>query len=319
MNRTFSSSRSTVLGSGAFVISALAAACSLSDGAVDVVGLDGGSTLVDSGSTVGDDGGTTSPDDAGGTVGTDGGQDLPDAGAGPSKDGGVTPPDAGLPVYTFATPLAIDLSGVYNVDAVASGATNGDQFPPLVPVDGSGYCFLTRSYGAAPAHGGDTTAGLPDNGQFAADGTNHPKVTFAWRDNNAVKDAVLLNVPPTSPFTANAITFNVPAAILSKLQLYFTSTEGSQNASIRLTYSDSTAAVTTVNVPDWSSSTPGAGVFVLASGLGRHSATEPVNHGSSYALFGTNVVIDPTRTLASVTVQAGSGNSRLVLFGATAY
>ena len=116
-------------------------------------------------------------------------------------------------------------------------------------------------------------------------------------------------MPPTSPFTANAVTFNVPGAILSKLQVYFTSTEGSQNASVRLTYKDSTASVSTVNVPDWSSSTPGAGVFVLASGLGRHSTSEPVNHMVSYAIFGTNVAVDPTRTLASVTVPRLAGRS----------
>jgi hypothetical protein len=247
------------------------------------------------------DGGT----DAGiADAGFDGGSD-----AGPPPDAGA-PPDAASLMYTFASPLQVDLSSIFTVDTVAITAAAGRTFPPLSTMDGSGYVYFTRSAGATA---GDAAGGLPDDGFFASN-ADHPDVQLAFNDTSTAPNSIILHEPggPTS------VTFPIVAVPFATVQLYLTSTEGSAPTEVTLSYGDGTSSTTTFTVPDWFASfTAAAPVFVVTSGLSRYSAGGfDFSHGA--ALFGVRLTADPTKTLMSVTVSVSSGG-RLALYGATAY
>jgi hypothetical protein len=260
-------------------------------------------------SSVPDAGGVDGGFDAGGI---DGGSDagLPDAGfdGGPPPDAGE-PPDAGDVMYTFASPLQVDLSSIFTVNTVASSAPTGGSFPPLSSMDGSGYVYFTRNFGSTA---GDAAGGMPDDGLFAAT-LEHPTIQLAFSDSSVADNSIILNAPggPTST------TFPVVATSFATVQLYFTSTEGSAATEVTLTYTDGTTSRTTFTVPDWF--TPGAAaapVFVVASGFSRYSGDFDFSHGASF--YGATIAADPAKTLTSVTLAVTSGG-RLAFYGATAY
>jgi hypothetical protein len=227
-------------------------------------------------------------------------------------DGGAT--DGGSPVYTSTNPLQVDLSCIFNADTVASSSASGQSYPPLLSMDGSGYDYMSETVAAA---NGDTNAGLPDDGFYAA-GSGHPDVQLAFRDTSVGPNSVLMNAPGTNVLT---VTFPLVVTSYSTVQLYATSTEGSSSVTVTLNYGDSSTAVTSVIVPDWGqSSTAAAPVFVMQSDLSRFSMTHPTDFGDDFALYGVTTVANPAKTLVSVTVAVAGGSShRFILYGATAY
>ncbi len=127
---------------------------------------------------------------------------------------------------------------------MANSAPNGQSYPPLGPMDGSGYDFLTES---VAEDNGDDGAGLPSDGFFAADG-HHPNAQLAFSDLTTAVNSAILNRPPTPLLST---TFPIVNTQFSALQLYFTSTEGSSAVTITLNYGDSTTDVSHFTVPDW--------------------------------------------------------------------
>jgi hypothetical protein len=229
-----------------------------------------------------------------------------DAGA---LDAGTT--DGG---YTSTNPLQVDLSSIFNADTVANSSAQGKSYPPLVSMDGSGYDYMSEAVAVA---NGDTNAGIPDDGFYAAD-ADHPDVQLAFSDLGVGPNSVLMNAPSPMVLT---VTFPIVATSYSTVQLYATSTEGSSSVTVTLTYSDTSTDVTSVIVPDWGqSSSAAAPVFVVQSDLSRFSMTDPTDFSDDFALYGITTVANPAKTLASVTVTvAGGETNRFILYGATAY
>lgn len=220
------------------------------------------------------------------------------------------PPDMTPPVYSASNPVQVDLSSIFNVDTIATSATQ--TYPPLASMDGSGYDFMTETVAESNF---DDGAGLPADGYFASD-ADHPNVQLAFSDTTTTPNSVILNAPPTP---VASVSFPLTVTPLSALQLYLTSTEGGSSVSVTLHYGDGTSAVTSFTVPDWfqsgSATTP---VFVVQSGLSRFSLDgDDFSHGA--ALYGAAVVVDATKALTSVTVATTATGGRLVIYGATAY
>jgi hypothetical protein len=215
---------------------------------------------------------------------------------------------------TFGNPVQINVTSILTIDTIATSATGGTTVLPggaLTSMDGSGYDYYTAN--VATTNG--ITGGVPASGLFPANGTQNPVVQLHISDSSTAANSLLLNGP--SPNNAESFSFNVPAFGYTALQLYGTSTEGTSTLAITLTYSDATTGSASVTIPDWSTGTATAPVFVLAGSLGRlGSGTFEQNY--AFALYGANVTPNSGKSLASVTV-AHSGTGRYVFYGATAW
>jgi hypothetical protein len=272
-------------------------------------GHDAATLPIDGGRDAGHDAGADAGHDGGTDGGSDAGHDAAPIDVGTDADIDAGPRPDAWTAYSFDHPFVIDFSGLYDVDVVASSAST--SFPPLVPVDGSGYVLLTESVASAA---GDTGAGVRDDGFYAAD-ANHPGVQFAFSDATAVSNALILNDPSMS---RTSVAIDVAPGMFGTAQLFVTSTEGGSAPTIQLHYADGTTTSTSVSVPDWFESFRAAPpVFVVDSGLSRFStAGDDFSGGAS--IVGIALVVDPTRVLDRITVST-SGTARLVLFGALAY
>jgi hypothetical protein len=207
----------------------------------------------------------------------------------------------------------VDLSGVFNADTVASSAANGQSYPPLVSMDGSGYDYMTEAVADSYF---DDGAGLPNDGFYPSD-THHPDLQFAFSDSSSTPNSFILNAPSPKILT---VTFPVVATSYSTVQIYGTSTEGSSSITVTLGYADSTTDVKTFTIPDWGQSFAASGsVFVVQSFASRFSKSGGDDYGDQFALYGTISPASSTKTLTSVTVTSAGGNGRFVLYGATAY
>lgn len=214
-------------------------------------------------------------------------------------------------LYTFANPLQVDLSAIFTVDTVATSQPAGQTYPPLSPVDGSGYTFVTTALGTAHAN---ASGGLPNNGLYASTAT-HPTAQFAFSDTSTAKNSIILNAPPT---LLQTLTIPVTPSQFSAVQIYGTSTEGPSSVTVTLNYSDATTTTATVAFPDWFN--PNGAVsptFVMQRNLARWSSAG--YNIATASLCGTNIVANPAKTLTSVTLTMNAGSHRLVLYGATAY
>jgi hypothetical protein len=195
---------------------------------------------------------------------------------------------------------------------VANSTADGQSYPPLVPMDGSGYDYFTEAVAESDFDGG---AGLPNDG-FYASTSDHPDVHLAFSDSSVGPNTLILNSPSTNILK---VTFPVAAASYSTVQIYGTSTEGMSNLQVTLDYSDSSTDVTSFTVPDWfQSNTAAAPVFVVQDSLSRFSSGGD-DYSTGAALYGATAVANPAKTLASVTVTTSGTTARFVLFGATAY
>ena len=221
----------------------------------------------------------------------------------------MTPPSG----YSSSNPIQVPLGSIFNVDTVANSATNGQSYPPLVSMDGSGYDFLTESVAEANF---DDGAGLPSDGYFPSD-ADHPNAQLAFNDSGTGPNSVILNAPP-SPVLS--VTFPLTATPLGALQLYLTSTEGQSSVTVTLNYSDGSSTPASFTVPDWFNSSQAVSpVFVVQSGLSRFSMLGGDDFREGAALYGASVVVNSAKALASVTVGTTASGGRLVLYGATAY
>jgi hypothetical protein len=215
---------------------------------------------------------------------------------------------------TFGNPVQINVTSILTIDTIATSATGGTALLPggaLTSMDGSNYDYYTAN--VATTNG--ITGGLPANGLFPANGTQSPVVQLHINDSSTAPNSLLLNA--AAPNNGETFSFSVPAFGYTALQLYGTSTEGASTLAITLTYSDATTGSASVTIPDWSTGTATAPVFVLAGSLGRlGSGTFEQNY--AFALYGANVTPNSGKSLASVTV-AHSGTGRYVFYGATAW
>jgi hypothetical protein len=236
---------------------------------------------------------------------------VPDSGALDSSvpEGG----DAALNP-TFDNPVQIDVTSILAIDTIATSATGGTTVLPggaLTSMDGSGYDYYTANVATTNGIAG----GVPANGLFPANGTQNPVVQLHFSDSSTAANSLLLNGP--SPNNGETFSFNVPAFGYTALQLYGTSTEGTSTLALTLTYSDATTSSASVTIPDWSTGSATAPVFVLVGSLGR-LGSGTFEQDYKFALYGANVTPSAGKSLASVTV-AHSGTGRYVFYGATAW
>ena len=273
-------------------------------------GDDGGSDAgVDSGT--GNDSGADSGNgsDDGGDSGN--GNDGGDSGNG--NDGGTdAATDANTP-YTFASPLQVDVSSIFNADTVATTATGGTA---LTAMDGTGQGdnndFPTTSKVNALVDSGGS--GLPDNAFFASNGTTVPNVQLAWNNSSNVLNSVV-----ASGTVGTAFTFNVPAAEYAQLQIYATGGNGSSTLNVTLHYTTGTDVKSTVAIPDWCTGTLGSGEYKITS-VDRVQNGNAFSGGILCSIYAINLNPDTTRSLSSVTFSdTGASNAYLVFYGATAW
>lgn len=206
--------------------------------------------------------------------------------------------------FSFASPAQIDLASVFLHDTVAASVAGGSSFPPLTSMDGSHYVLMTATFAG-------TFTGLPDDGRYVAD-ANHPDAQLAWRDGSSAPNSVILNDPIAG---IDEVTFPVVPTQYTHLQLYFVSTEGASQVQVVRTYGDASSTTASFTAPDWFA-TPASPIFTVQSGLARWNGT--ARSSGAARLMGTDLPVDGTRTLASITVRT-TGPGRLVLYGATAY
>ena len=268
------------------------------DGGSDA-GVDSG-TGNDSGS--GDDGGDDGGTDAGNDSGTD---------SGSGDDGGTdAATDANTP-YTFASPLQVDVSSIFNADTVATTTTGGTA---LTAMDGSnnGSDFPTVSKVNTLVDSGGS--GLPDNAFFPSSGSSVPNVQLAWSNSSNVLNSVVVSGTAGMKFT-----FDLPPAQYDQVQVYATGGNGGSTMNVTLHYTSGADGTASPSVPDWCTGSTGAGEYKVAS-VDRVVNGTGFNNAFLCSIYAINLNPDKTRSLSSVTFSdSGNSNEYLVFYGATAW
>jgi hypothetical protein len=255
----------------------------------------------DVGAHPGDDGG------AGDGEGSDATADAPGASDASTTDAGVD-----SPATSFAKPLQIDASSLFNANSVVTTAVGGMA---LTPMDGSGVTnnddFPTQSAVRAL---NDAGQGLPDDAFFLSNGTTIPNVQLGWNNTRNVANSIVLSSTATTAFT-----LEVPPAPYSHVQLYATGGGGGSTIDYTLTYADSSTTSSTLSLPDWCLGATGSGQYVLVS-------VDRVQNGNSFSggllchIFALELNPDTGKSLTSIRFSDTGGTSDYFIFyGATAW
>jgi hypothetical protein len=239
-----------------------------------------------------------------------------DAGASSASDAGPDA-EAGQPVG-FSNPVQI--TGIpFNADIVETTATGG---APLTAMDGAGNgnVFPTASVVTAAGMGFPASLGLPDNAQFAGDGTNIPPVQLAWNNSANVLNSILVSDTLGTTFQCS-----IPPGPYTNLQIYATGGNGPSMISYTLTYSDGSTSVASAHVPDWCTSTPPPGTYPLIKVFRYSTLTSKVDPSVQCGIWAIDLSPDPSKMLTQISFvdqidpTNPNPNANLIFFGATAW
>ena len=208
------------------------------------------------------------------------------------------------------TVVQIPLTGVLDARSVTT-LTNGVLVPWTLPTDGGGLQNAYATMAVASKVGSPPANALPDDGKFAAN-TRHPEVVLNY--SNAAD--------PASPQThlvkaGEAVSFSLPAAVYSKLFLFFNGAAGGSPVTFTLTYADG-MEMQTAMVPDYYADVSATDpvIFNLATNLAKYDKTSKVTEANHHNITGVELHPGAGKTLTKLSfVRGAMGN--LVFWGAT--
>jgi hypothetical protein len=256
------------------------------------------------------DAGNDATSGADGATAPDGG-DVADTGS--SVDGSAL--DSGgdaAPPPSLTNPVQIDVSAYFNANTVVTTTVGGAA---LTPMDGTGTDdnndFPTQSEVVTLS---STGRGLPDDAFFASNGTSIPNVQLGWNNSSNVPNSVV-----ASSTSSMELTFDVPEAAYTQVQLYATGAGGASTLNYSFTYADSSVTSSNVSLPDWCVGTPGSGQYVLVN-------VDRVENGATFNsvylcnIYALDLNPDTGKALKSVSIwDTGGATTYLVFYGATAW
>ena len=222
------------------------------------------------------------------------------------------------------TVVQVDVSAVIDGRTVSTVANNViTPWSATDGVDGDGNAdgFVTNAVEAilntmGKTEGGKIGLALPDDGMFAAT-TRLPAIQLHF------SNAAPITSPQTHQLHINngpqSFMFSVPPATYRKMFLLITTSEGSANLTVTLTYSGGTAAqVITAKLPDYGIGGAAANdpvFFNLIQGMHKWNATDQEGDTPSHTITGIEINPTATGTLTSILVAKTSGH--VVFWGAT--
>jgi hypothetical protein len=227
---------------------------------------------------------------------------------------------AALATGARAGVLPLDARPIFNGDVVlndGSGALDPTQDPiDLGGLASDNFCFPTAS--AAIRLGAATPDGLPDDAFFAAD-AYHPDLRLGW--NNADDG---LNARRIAAAT-DLFSLAVPPGSYSEIHLYFTTGDGTSDATVTLGYSDTTVTTAALFIPDWFDDPfPTPDVYLLVDGRDRVQVGSGPGIPYAYedrddaAIFGFRILADRARTLNAVSIERTDTTGVMNFFGGIA-
>ena len=218
------------------------------------------------------------------------------------------------PSTSFANPLQIDVSALFNANSVVTTAIGG---MPLTPMDGNGTSdgndFPTQSEVAALDAG--PGKGLPDDAFFPSNGTTIPAVQLAWTNASNRPNSIVVSSTSLMMFT-----FSVPTAPYAQVQIYATGGGGASTVNYSLNYADATTTPATLSLPDWCVSNPGSGQYPLIAFVDRVQNGVTLITSPQCTIYALDLNPNPGKALQSVTFwDSGGGTTHFVFYGATAW
>lgn len=208
------------------------------------------------------------------------------------------------------TVVQVPLTGVLDGRSVTT-LTGGVLVPWTVPTDGGGLQNAFATMAVAMKQGAPPAYALPDDGKFPAN-ARHPEVVLNY-SNSADATA-----PQTHLVKAGEVVmFAMPAAVYSKVFLFFNGAAGGSTVTVTLTYADGTEMVM-ATVPDYYAdiSATDPVVFNLATNLAKYDKTSKVTETNHHNITGVELHPAAGKTLTRLSfTRAAMGN--LVFWGAT--
>lgn len=208
------------------------------------------------------------------------------------------------------TVVQVPLSGVLDARSVTT-LTNGVLVPWTLPTDGGGLQNAYATMAVASKVGAPPANALPDDGKFAAN-ARHPEVVLNY--SNAADAAA----PQTHLVKANeTVSFAMPAAVYSKVFLFFNGAAGGSPVTFTLTYADG-MEMQTATVPDYYADVSATDpvIFNLATNLAKYDKTSKVTEANHHNITGVELHPGAGKTLTKLSfVRSAMGN--LVFWGAT--
>jgi Ca2+-binding RTX toxin-like protein len=212
------------------------------------------------------------------------------------------PANAGVPVQ-FDVSAVLNADVILNTDPAGPSGFDASQDP----IDTNNLVFATQS---ATAQEGcsDDPDGLPDDASFAAN-VNHPGVQLTYRNTDNGDNARLSPGP-------DSYSIDVPDGSYSAVHVFATSTEGSSDMDVTLTYGTGTISTASFAVPDWFDDPSGG--YALVDGRDRMDLLFACDDADTTAIFGFPLQVDASRTLLSIGIaRTDDDGSFLAFFGAT--
>lgn len=180
------------------------------------------------------------------------------------------------------TVVQVPLPGLLDARSVTT-LTGGQLVPWTLPTDGGGLqnAFMTKA--GATMQGQPPANALPDDGHFPAN-QRHPEVVLNFSNAADPTSPQTHLVPPSGSFS-----FAMPAAIYSKVFLFFNGAAGGTTIMVTLNYTDG-METKSATIPDYYSvgDIPANDpvIFNLATNLSKWTKTHTVNEAGNHNITG---------------------------------
>jgi hypothetical protein len=214
---------------------------------------------------------------------------------------------------TFAEEVVqIDVKSILNTRSITTVA-NQKLFTWIKGVDGNGVGsydgYMTMA--ASLFNGDKNPNALPDDAVVPAHGIL-PKVVLNYSNDDSV------NNQTRAVIGIDSFTVNVPENNYSKMFIFLTSSEGTTNIRVTLTYTEGAVSSNYV-VPDyWGEiSATDPNFSFLIRDLAKWTKDNHMNEPSAHRIDALNVHVDSAKMLKSIKVSKTSAPSYMVFWGAT--
>jgi hypothetical protein len=208
------------------------------------------------------------------------------------------------------TVVQIPLAGVLDARSVTT-FTAGKLVTWTLPTDGGGLQNAFATVAVATAQNAPVANALPDDGHFPAN-ARHPDVVLHFSN-----DADAASPQTHLVAVGGSFNFMVPAAIYSKLFLFFNGAAGGTTVKATFTYTDGTDTQS-ATIPDYYADIMATDpvIFNLATNLAKWDKNTKIAEANHHNITGAELHPTAGKTLTSVQVERGP-NGYLVFWGAT--
>jgi hypothetical protein len=207
--------------------------------------------------------------------------------------------------------VQIDVKSILNTRSITT-LTGGRLIPWIRGIDGNhignvdGYMTMA----AALFHGDQNPKALPDSAVFPAHGIL-PRVVLNYTNDDSVSNQTHY------VSGIDTLSFTVPENKYSKMFIFLTSSEGTTNIHVTLTYSTGAVSSDYV-VPDYAGGPPNDQNFSsLVIDLAKWLQNNKMNEDAGHRIDALNVHADSAKILKSIKVAKTNASSYMVFWGAT--